>query len=76
MLQYLFATFTMKRRAEEGMTVRQAELVRAWAGVFLKVAKEEMAHLGNVCNPAHRVGGAPHFRRPNFPLANRSHPRL
>ncbi len=74
MVQYLFAAFSMKRQADEGLTLRQAELVRAWEGVILKVAKDEMAHLGNVCNLLTAVGGAPHFRRPNFPVSNRYYP--
>ena len=33
----------------------------------MSVAREEMAHLGTVCNLLSAVGGAPHFERPNFP---------
>jgi hypothetical protein len=65
--QYLFAAFSMKRRPDEGVSDTQAELIRGWEGVILEVARQEMAHLGTVCNLLTAVGGAPHFRRPNFP---------
>jgi hypothetical protein len=40
----------------------------------LKIALEEMAHLACVNNLLIAVGGAPHFDRPNFPVAPGYHP--
>ena len=67
MIQYLFAAFTMKKRLDEGITGSQQEIIRKWESQILTVAREEMAHLGTVCNLVSAIGGSPHFRRPNFP---------
>lgn len=67
MVQYLFAALTMKKRLDEGITGAQQELIRKWEGQILIVAREEMAHLGTVCNLLSAIGGPPHFERPNFP---------
>jgi Ferritin-like len=67
LLQYLFAALTTKKRPTEGLTEAQVELVRDWGREILRVAREEMAHLGTVCNLLTAIGGAPHFSRPNFP---------
>jgi len=74
LLQYLFAAVSMKRRPGEGLTERQVELLRDWEGTLLDVARQEMAHLGTVCNLLNAVGAAPQFSRPNFPVANRYYP--
>jgi hypothetical protein len=57
----------MKKRLDEGITGSQQELTRKWEGQILTVAREEMAHLGTVCNLLSAIGGPPHFYRPNFP---------
>ncbi len=68
MLQYLFAAFSCKKFAEEeGLTPHQQERVRAWEGQILKVALDEMLHLGTACNLMHAIGGSPNFNRANFP---------
>jgi hypothetical protein len=67
MIQYLFAAFTMKKSLVERITGAQQELIRKWEGQILTVAREEMAHLGTVCNLLSAIGGPPHFERPNFP---------
>ena len=67
LIQYLFAAYSMKKRATEGLTLAQVELVRRWEAVILSVAREEMAHLGTVCNMLTAVGGTPRLGRPNFP---------
>jgi hypothetical protein len=67
MIQYLFAALTMKKRLDEAITGTQQELIRKWEGQILTVAREEMAHLGTVCNLLSAIGGSPHFERPNFP---------
>jgi hypothetical protein len=65
--QYLFAAYSMKKSPAEGLSAAQFELVRRWESVILKVAREEMAHLGTVCNMLTAVGGTPRLGRPNFP---------
>lgn len=67
LLQYLFAAYSMKKRADEGLSPADQELVRTWEGVITGVAREEMAHLGCVCNLLSAIGGAPRLGRPNFP---------
>lgn len=67
LIQYLFAAFSMKNRLDESITGTQQELIRKWEGQVLTVAREEMAHLGTVCNLLSAIGGAPHFQRPDFP---------
>src|SRR5215469_6897336 len=66
---YLFAAYSLKNDASEGgLTGKQAEMVRGWRRHLSLVAVEEMGHLAQVSNLLTAIGGAPHFRRPNFPL--------
>lgn len=66
---YLFAAYSLKNDVSEGgMTDEQAEMVRGWRRFLCVVAVEEMGHLAQVSNLLTAIGGAPHFRRPNFPL--------
>ena len=74
--QYLFAAFSMKRHPEEGISWAQVERLRTWERQILSVAREEMAHLGTVCNLLSAIGGAPHFGRPDFPQPARYFPAL
>jgi len=67
LLQYLFAALSMKKELSEGVQPEELELVREWEGVILGIARQEMAHLGTVCNLLSAVGASPHFSRPNFP---------
>lgn len=66
--QYLFAAVTMKRHNGEGMTPAQTDMVRDWEKNVLRVARQEMEHLGFVCNILTAIGEAPHLYRPDFPL--------
>jgi len=67
---YLFAAHSLKSDVcEGGLTEAQAETVRRWKRKLSGVAIEEMLHLAQVANMLTAVGGAPHFRRTNFPLA-------
>ena len=50
MIQYLFAALTMKKDLRENVTGTQQELIRKWEAQILGVSREEMAHLGTVCN--------------------------
>lgn len=72
--QYLFAALSLKKRPEEGISWEQAELIRTWEGLLLGVARQEMGHLGTVCNLLTAIGGAPQFRRPSFPQPARYFP--
>jgi Ferritin-like len=65
--QYLFAAFSMKQRTNEGITDLQLGRINSWKGKILRIAQQEMAHLATVCNLLTAIGGAPQFRRPNFP---------
>jgi CDGSH-type Zn-finger protein len=66
---YLFAAYSLKNDANEGgLTDAQAEMVRRWKRQLAKVAVEEMLHLAQVSNMLTAIGGAPHFKRTNFPL--------
>lgn len=71
MCQYLYAAFSMKRRPDEGVTWQQLELMRQWEASILLIARQEMEHLGLVCNLLTAIGEAPWLTRPNLPLAPR-----
>ncbi|MCA9065768.1 MAG: hypothetical protein KDA96_22020, partial [Planctomycetaceae bacterium] len=64
---YLFAAFSMKRFLSEGLDEVQQDQVRNWEAVVLAVAKQEMEHLGIVCNLLNSIGAPQHFSRPNLP---------
>ena len=64
---YLFAAFSMKRSLTEGIDEIQQDQIRNWEAVVLEVAKQEMEHLGMVCNLLNSIGAPQHFDRPNFP---------
>jgi hypothetical protein len=66
---YLYAAFSLKSGVEEGLSQLEAEAVARWERVILTVAIEEMGHLAIVNNLLVAVGGAPHFNRPNLPVA-------
>lgn len=68
-LQYLYAGFALKSRVDEGLTEIQLEYVRDWKRGLYRVAREEMLHLGLVCNLLAAIGYPANFGRPNFPLA-------
>ena len=67
MCQYLFAAFSMKQDADEGLTDDQVAAVRQWRQRISRVAVQEMLHLALVQNLLSAVGAAPHLSRPNFP---------
>jgi len=67
MCQYLFAAFSMKEQAAEGLTEDQAAAVRRWRKQISHVAAQEMLHLALVQNLLSAIGAAPHLSRPNFP---------
>ena len=67
MCQYLFAAFSVKQDADEGLTDNQVAAVRRWREQISRVAVQEMLHLALVQNLLSAVGAAPHLSRPNFP---------
>src|SRR5690242_18118924 len=67
MCQYLFAAFSMKENAGEGLTEDQAATVGRWRDRISRVAVQEMLHLALVQNLLSAIGAAPHLSRPNFP---------
>ena len=74
MLEYLFAAFSLKTHASEGLTEEQLEAVKRWERVISEVAAQEMLHLASVSNLLTAIGGAPHFSRPNFPQPAKYYP--
>jgi hypothetical protein len=71
MCQYLYAAFSMKRHPDEGVTWQQLELMRRWEASIMLIARQEMEHLGLVCNLLTAIGEAPWLTRPNLPLSPR-----
>ena len=66
--QYLYAAFSLKTHVEEGgLDWVQAERVRGWKAELLRIARQEMAHHGMVCNLLVTIGGAPRFGHVAFP---------
>jgi CDGSH-type Zn-finger protein len=72
---YLFAAYSLKNDAAEGgLTASQAEMVRRWKRKLVAVGVEEMLHLAQLTNVLIAIGGAPHFRRTNFPVPHSALP--
>jgi CDGSH-type Zn-finger protein/uncharacterized Fe-S cluster protein YjdI len=68
MCTYLYAAFSLKDGASEGLGAEEAEAVKRWRRAILDVAIDEMSHLAAVWNITSGVGGSPRFGRGNFPL--------
>src|SRR5690349_13863799 len=68
MCTYLYAAFSLKSGAEEGLSPAEAEATARWRRAILRVAVEEMGHLTAVWNITSALGGSPRFGRLNFPL--------
>lgn len=69
MCTYLYAAFSLKTDAGDGLSARQLDAVRRWRQQILDIAREEMGHLVAVWNIMSALGSAPHLGRSNFPLA-------
>ncbi len=66
---YLFAAYSLKGDVSEGgLTAEELATVQSWKRKIANVAVEEMLHLAQVSNLLTAIGGAPHFKRSNFPL--------
>jgi hypothetical protein len=68
MCTYLYAAFSLKDGEADGLSAEEADAVKRWRSVLIKVAVEEMGHLTAVWNITAALGGAPRFGRTNFPL--------
>lgn len=64
MCEYLYAQFSLKRGAAEGLTPEQLPRVQAWETALISVIKQEMLHLALAANILTGPGAAPHFGRP------------
>jgi Ferritin-like len=71
MCEYLFAAFSLKRDASEGLSDGELEKVRRWQSVVTTVAVQEMTHLALVNNMLVSIGSSPYFQHPNFPQPSR-----
>jgi hypothetical protein len=67
MCQYLYAAFSLKQSADEGLTDTELAAVDRWRQTVSHIATQEMLHLALVQNLLSAVGAAPHFTRPNLP---------
>ena len=74
MCQYLFAAYSLKQRADEGLTPGELDAVARWRRTIAHVATEEMLHLALVQNVLSAIGAAPHLTRPNLPAPARHYP--
>ena len=74
MCQYLFAGYSLKQNADEGITPEELEAVTRWRRTIAHVATEEMLHLALVQNVLSAIGAAPHLTRPNLPAPARHYP--
>ncbi|TNJ35446.1 hypothetical protein E1B00_06735 [Arenimonas terrae] len=71
---YLYAYFSLKASADEGLTADEFTAVQRWRGEILDVAIEEMSHLAMVCNILSGLGAPAHYARMNFPIPPGAHP--
>lgn len=71
---YLYASFSLKRHIDEGVTALELEAINRWRITLNEVAREEMVHLALVSNLCTAIGMAPHLMRPNLPVASGYHP--
>jgi hypothetical protein len=74
MCEYLYAQFSLKRTAGEGLTPEQLARVQSWEATLIDVIKQEMLHLALATNILTAIGAAPHFERPNLPILSRWYP--
>ena len=72
--QYLFAAFSLKRDASEGLPEAMVPTVRGWAKTLMTIAEQEMLHMALVQNLLTALGASPHLSRPNFPVPPRAFP--
>lgn len=71
---YLFAAFSMKDDASEGVTAEQLTYIEQWRDLLRGIIVQEMIHFATACNLLTAIGGQPHLRRPNLPTGSRAYP--
>ena len=71
---YLFAAWSLKSSADEGLTAAQLRDVQQWRRTIIDVAIDEMTHFANANNILSAIGARPHLGRPNFPVSPGYHP--
>ena len=74
MCQYLFAAFSLKQTADEGLSETELDAVIRWRKQVSHVATQEMLHLALVHNLLSAIGAAPHLARPNLPAPASHYP--
>jgi CDGSH-type Zn-finger protein/truncated hemoglobin YjbI len=67
MCQYLFAAFSLKQQASEGLTGPELDAAVRWRTQISHVAAQEMLHLALVQNVLSAIGAAPHLTRSGLP---------
>src|SRR5258705_10350938 len=67
MCGYLYAAFSLKQSAGEGLSASEAEAVQRWPKDAFPIAAQERLHLSLVQNLRSPIGASPHLSRPNFP---------
>jgi CDGSH-type Zn-finger protein/uncharacterized Fe-S cluster protein YjdI len=68
MCTYLYALWSLKREAGEGVTAEELRAIEGWRRSLRQVALEEMLHLSLVNNLLAATGASPHLWRPEFPV--------
>ncbi len=68
MCTYLYGAFSLKQRADEGLTETELSAVRRWRATVIDIAVDEMLHLALVNNLLISLGATPHYGRYNFPI--------
>jgi CDGSH-type Zn-finger protein/uncharacterized Fe-S cluster protein YjdI len=68
MCTYLYAAFSLKSGAAEGLSDVEAAATERWRRAIVGVAIDEMSHLAAVWNITSALGAVPRFGRTNFPL--------
>jgi CDGSH-type Zn-finger protein/uncharacterized Fe-S cluster protein YjdI len=68
MCTYLYAAYSLKTGADEGLTAAQLDAVTRWRRTIVEISTEEMGHLVAVWNITAALGSAPRLGRSNFPI--------
>src|SRR5262249_13296548 len=74
MCQYLYATFSLRSGADDGLTDEQAAAVGRWRAVLHGIAVDEMLHLALGAKLMAAIRAPPPGGRPNFPQPSRYFP--
>jgi hypothetical protein len=74
LVQYLYAGLSMKKGLNEGLTTHQQRRVRDWQARLFRTAREEMGHLGIVCNLLAAIGAPAKLHRPPMPMPTGYYP--